>query len=185
MHKSSHATARLPPCPLFATDSVCVSLRSSTLALLGSPGAGDAWWTGATFAQVPEPGQAGAVAEQVVGFWHNYGVEDARGMFDALGWTVRLSPLGASGGGLQALLLPRPGGFTAVIDPNPTPQQAAAQHGAGVVRRWRLAHEYAHTFFYARRQVPRRPATASVEEEQFCDAFANALLDVSLSSVPT
>lgn len=96
---------------------------------------------------------------------------------------MRLSRLGARDGGLQALLLPRVGGFTAVIDPDPTPEQAAAGHPPQLVQGWRLAHEYAHTFFFARRHVPRRAAAASVDEERFCDAFASALVDVNLISL--
>ncbi len=88
-----------------------------------------------------------------------------------------MAQLGAERSGLQALLMPRlSGGFEFVLDAAPTPEQAAAGAGGHGLVEWRLAHEYAHTFFYARRHVPRRPRPACREEELFCDAFANALL---------
>jgi Zn-dependent peptidase ImmA (M78 family) len=44
--------------------------------------------------------------------------------------------------------------------------------------RFRVAHEIAHSFFYARapRQLPVRPGPASEAEEDFCDVFARELL---------
>ena len=83
------------------------------------------------------------------------------------------------------MLLPRlRGGFHIVVDPEPTPDQRRQGVPAAIVTGWRLAHEYAHTFFYAARCVPRRAAPATPAEEAFCDAFANELLKVRLSSTP-
>ncbi len=42
--------------------------------------------------------------------------------------------------------------------------------------RFRVAHEFAHTFFYRRGVPPRRAHHPGRVEEQFCDRFAAALL---------
>jgi hypothetical protein len=132
---------------------------------------------------VPPPAGARHAVRQVEAWWRSQRLWGCREQVEALGWVVRIAPLGAADGGLQAILMPRlSGGFALVVDPDPTPWQAAA----GTLRKglveWRTAHEYAHTFFYARRAVPRRAVAACAAEEQFCDAFANALLGTDLSS---
>lgn len=100
-----------------------------------------------------------------------------------LGWSVEYRALDAARGGHRALLLPRlAGGFHVVVDPHPSPQERAEGVASDLVARWRLAHEYAHTFFYAPNHVPRRATAPSAAEEAFCDAFANGLFATALSS---
>jgi hypothetical protein len=97
-------------------------------------------------------------------------------MFAAMGWRVRVEEIEAVTGGQQALLLPRrSGGFTAVVDPRPTPLERASHVPAQRLRRARLAHEFAHSFFYTGGSPPRRSAPPTPAEERFCDAFAEAI----------
>lgn len=103
----------------------------------------------------------------------------------ALGWRVVRRPLDATAGGLQALMgADGAGRFLFTVDERPTPVESAALVRAGLghvarqaTYRWRLAHELGHAFFYSddtsRRRLPRHE---SVEEERFCDRFADALL---------
>lgn len=149
-----------------------------------SPATGE-WWTGAAFASPPTAGDAPGVVLHVQRWWRAQSLWGCREQAQALGWEVRTARLGAERSGLQAVLMPRlSGGFVFVLDTAPTTGQAAAGAGGPRLLEWRLAHEYAHTFFYARRLVPRRPRPACREEEVFCDAFANALLGTDLSSTP-
>jgi hypothetical protein len=146
------------------------------------PGQGCTWWTGAALGSVPPLSAVPLLVEAVEDWWKCQRLTGCEEQFQALGWEVRTSALGARSGGLQALLLPRlTGGFTVVVDPESTPAQVDA--APALVRRWRLAHEYGHTFFYTRRPVPRRSRPPTVEEELFCDAFANALLGAAFWSV--
>ncbi len=125
-----------------------------------------------------------ALVEQVQAWWRSMGVDDARSCVVALGWQLRLQRFDAAAGGLQALLIPRAaGGFSVVVDPDPTPEQAAAGLSSGDVVTFRVAHEYAHTFFYLPTAVPSRPRPATLREERFCDAFARAVTGVSARSV--
>lgn len=138
-----------------------------------------------SLAAVPPPANACHAVRQVEAWWRSQGLWGCREQVEALGWDVRVAPLGAADGGLQAMLMPRlSGGFALVVDPDPTPRQAAAGTRREGLVEWRTAHEYAHTFFYARRAVPRRAVAPCVTEERFCDAFANALLGEELSSRP-
>ncbi len=143
------------------------------------------WWTGAAFVEPPSVAEAPDVVSMTRSWWHEQGLLDPAGQIAALGWEVRTRTLGAAAGELQALLMPvTTGGFVFVVDPDPTPEQEAAGADASVVRSWRIAHEYAHTFFYVRDRVPWRARRHGHVEELFCDAYANALLGTALTSIP-
>lgn len=112
------------------------------------------------------------------------GIDLAR-VCSQLGWTIREERLGAAEGGQQAALLPRTsGGFTILIDPDLTPAEAAAEKDIEAVERIRLAHELAHTLFYSETTPPRRGMETSPREEDFCDAFADAVLNPAKAPVP-
>jgi hypothetical protein len=106
-----------------------------------------------------------------------------------LGWGVRHARLGASKGGLQAILGPCSTGFLFTVDDEPTPAErqcweACDSDGEAVaagLRRWRLAHEIGHVFFYDQERPPRRLLPQSRAEENFCDVFAAHLLLPSLA----
>lgn len=105
------------------------------------------------------------------------GVLDPYRVCERFGWVVRLDRLDARTGGQQAALLPRwEGGFTLVVDPDLTPIERHANAETADVLRLRVAHELAHTLFYSETAPPRRAIPASRAEEDFCDAFAWALL---------
>jgi hypothetical protein len=83
-------------------------------------------------------------------------------------------------GSHQALLIPEfDGSFTILVDPNP-PERLLDENAMSVRRhrvRFRVAHEIGHSFFYNRlARPPVRLVKPSQEEEQFCNAFAFALL---------
>lgn len=110
-------------------------------------------------------------------FWEHLGIASypcaPADVIVALGWRFEEQPLGATDGGLQALLLPRPaGGFTVLVDPRSSP---AGDRSPSLIDR-RAAHEIGHTLFYSRGNPPRRMFPPAPHEEQFCDAFAHALL---------
>jgi hypothetical protein len=98
--------------------------------------------------------------------------------------TVREADLRAADGGREALLLPvERDRFEIVVDPTPRggwqDHEPPLQRSVAQTRkRFRIAHEIGHTFFYVRDGGrPRRlcpPGTK--EEEAFCDAFAEELL---------
>jgi hypothetical protein len=77
----------------------------------------------------------------------------------------------------EAMLVPRiSGGFEIFVDSGLSdphaPERVRRQR-----RRFRVAHEIAHSFFYDRSSTPaKRLLSGSEQEEQFCDAFASALL---------
>ncbi len=134
----------------------------------------------------PRPSATSEVVDAVRRCWRRSGAWDCESQIKALGWSVEYRQLDAVRGGHQALLVPRPtGGFHVVVDPDPTPAQHACGVESHTVIRWRVAHEYAHTFFYAHRHVPRRPTPPSADEEAFCDDFANELLGTDLRSRPS
>lgn len=142
-----------------------------------------AWWTGAGLRAVPGAEAVSPVVDAVRDWWSREGVAGCEAQMARLGWAVRGTQLGAASGGLQALLLPRlSGGFTVVVDPDRTPAQIASQVDPVLVRQWRLAHEYAHTFFYRQRDVPRRGGRPGQSEEVFCDLFADQILNLDLAS---
>jgi hypothetical protein len=69
------------------------------------------------------------------------------------------------------------------VDPEPIGgwkdrSERALQQTASCRRRFLIAHEVAHSFFYSRRpgRSPRRALPDSVELEAFCDRFAASLL---------
>lgn len=95
----------------------------------------------------------------------------------SLGWSLRSERMDASIGGVRALLIPlRRGGFTLVVDPDPSPDELKRGVPPNVIRAWRIAHELAHTFFYSLGSPPRRRIPLSDAEEHFCDAVASALV---------
>jgi hypothetical protein len=102
---------------------------------------------------------------------------DPERMFRALGSAVRTTSLSAGTGGHQALLIPRScGGFTVYVDSRLTPAERRAGISPARIRRARLAHEFAHTFFYTDGAPPRRRAPVRAAEERFCDTFAAAVV---------
>lgn len=132
-----------------------------------------------TLARVPPPHEADLVADRVcrtLGAWLTANGAGAEACLAALGFTVENDDLGASAGGHQAMLLPRPdGGFTVLVDPDLTPDESRAGADPGAVREGRLWHEFAHSLFYAPGTPPRRAALTAPHEESFCDAFAEGL----------
>jgi hypothetical protein len=95
----------------------------------------------------------------------------------SLGWQVQERTLSAASGGLQAVLAPMlSGGFTIVIDPNPTPAESRSRSALSAVRSTRIAHEIGHALFYQRGRPPSRVSAPRLDEEHFCDAFAAALV---------
>ncbi len=105
------------------------------------------------------------------------GLLDPYGVCERFGWRIRVERLGARTGGQQAALLPRwAGGFTLLVDPDLTPAERSANAETAEAMRFRVAHELAHTLFYSETAPPRRAIPASRAEEDFCDAFARALL---------
>ncbi len=100
---------------------------------------------------------------------------DVTALIDVLGWRTERARLRAAEGGTQALLIPSTrGDFCLVVDPRPAPGQRASPR---VLWSIRAAHEVGHVFFYRRGCPPRRSLPANPAEEDFCDAFAAALLD--------
>jgi IrrE N-terminal-like domain len=86
--------------------------------------------------------------------------------------------------GLEALLVPAANdSFEVVVDPQPalgwgTRSRVARADTERHRLRFRIGHEIAHSFFYARiaGECPKRLVTDSPAQEDFCDAFASALL---------
>jgi hypothetical protein len=108
------------------------------------------------------------------------GTPDPHVACERLGWPIRYERLGAATGGQQAASLPRlTGGFTLLIDPDLTPTETASQAETSLVRGFRLGHELAHTLFYSETAPPRRSIEPSPLEEEFCDAFAWAVLGLA------
>lgn len=108
------------------------------------------------------------------------GALDPSRLCEYFGWHVRVERLGARDGGQQAALLPRwGGGFTILVDPDLTPAQRSDNPDPVIVARFRVGHELAHTLFYSETAPPRRAVALSPQEEEFCDAFAWALVSSS------
>ena len=96
---------------------------------------------------------------------------------------VRERQLSGHAGGDEGLLLPAPRDrFDVWIDPTPRGGwESVPPHIKEPLRRhrarFRTAHELAHSFFFDRGHgTPRRRQRNSVRQEDFCDAFARALL---------
>lgn len=110
------------------------------------------------------------------------GLFDLWHSLERLGWHVHLRELRAPEGGLQACLVPRDdGGFLVWVDDRPSPAESndpfANERGPDApLVRFRLAHEFAHSLFYAPGRPPVRRAPASGREEAFCDDVAALLL---------
>ena len=109
---------------------------------------------------------------------------DFAAVCDAFGVALRVAELEGRGGGREAMLVPlQENRFGIIVDPTPrggwslVPQPV--RHDLRRHRlRFRLGHELAHTFFYARRagQTPRRRLFDSDQQEDFCDRFSRSLL---------
>jgi len=131
----------------------------------------------------PHTVDACTIAAQVKARW-SAGPRTCRQQIIDTGWTVLIQQLNAAHDGLKALLLPRRcGGFTFIVDPTPTPAERAAGITSADVIEWRLAHEYAHTFYYRHTPITRRSGAPQVSEELFCDAFATSMSGVNTASV--
>lgn len=151
-----------------------------------------------TLRHVPDEGEAIGLAERVRTAL--YGEQRDRVPFDPAdacakaGCRLEQRRLGGARRGLQALLVPRDDHFEVIVDPEPPggwSQVAAALRAPLATHRvrFRVAHELAHTLFFARDPSSlRRVAADSDEQEAFCDAFARALLvppSVASSMTPT
>lgn len=121
---------------------------------------------------------------------------DLRTICSLLRAKVRVAELGGATGGQEALLVPLPGNrFGISVDPTPfrgwngVPQALRSSLRRHRLR-FRVAHELAHTFFYARTRndTPQRRLLDSREQEDFCDLFSRSLLvphRLAASMVPT
>lgn len=133
---------------------------------------------------VPEPAAVTSLAAQARHCWG--ATPDAKldlgRACNRLGVEVREVALEVPAGGAQGFLIPRPGGFLIEVDPEPhgswesVPRALRAQ-----LRRHRkrflIAHELTHTFFYGDGPTgPRRVVFDSPQQEIFCDEMARALL---------
>lgn len=133
-------------------------------------------WPDPRFTGVPPLGEARALADQAR---QDLGVRSARVDVRSCCSLAGVDLVDASLGdaGREALLIPRSRGFRIVINSDfiaTTGQQALGRQR----RRFRVAHELGHTFFYSlgtgrpRRRFP----SGGLEEERFCDEFARSLL---------
>ncbi len=104
---------------------------------------------------------------------------------ERLGCKVEDARLGGERGGIEAMLLPDRDSDLFTVRVDPTPHRGWSDVPADLRteiahrrRRFRVAHELAHTLFYDRRpgRAPERAAAVTEAEEQFCDEFARALL---------
>jgi hypothetical protein len=110
-------------------------------------------------------------------------LRDLSPLYRAGRFRVRERRLSAATGGDEGLLLPAPDGqFDLWVDPTPRGGwESVPAHLRESLRRhrtrFRVAHEMAHSLFFERGHgTPRRRQRNSVRQEQFCDAFASALL---------
>jgi len=142
-------------------------------------------WPELTFPAVPPPGTGGSLARRVRALLGaGNGRISMRHCCAIANVEFRRGQLRTAEGGCEALLVPlRSGGFRIVVDATPrdgwcqTPIRIRAEVAAHRTR-FRIAHELAHTFFYAR--PGGRPARVfpggSTAEEGFADEFARELL---------
>ena len=107
---------------------------------------------------------------------------DVEALCRSAGCQVSLGSLRGANGGLQGLLIPtKPGRFKMIVDGQPPGlETTSAKLKAALLRhrrRFIMAHELGHTFFFSWRGArgyqhhPPGP-----EQERFCDEFARALL---------
>lgn len=137
-------------------------------------------WPGARLAHVPSREIVPRLVGQVCEWWGVLGPDplDPEAVFDALGWPVVAEPLGAVDGSHQAMLIPRlAGGFTVLVDPDLTPDERGRGARPANVKRARLAHELAHSFFYSDGAPSTRLMRWAPGEEVFCDRFASAIAE--------
>jgi len=135
---------------------------------------------------IPKDAELAELAEEV----RRHCGQGQRGRVDfaavckAFGAALRVAELEGREGGEEAMLVPlHENRFGIVLDPTPRGgwnliprpvRQDLRRHRL----RFRLGHELAHTFFYARRvgQTPLRRLFDSEEQEDFCDRFSRSLL---------
>ena len=150
-------------------------------------------WPQITLRSIPSDDEARALAWLVrcslLGHSATWEPLDEATLCTVGGFRVREETLHAAEGRLEALLIPSRGGsFTIVIDSEPhggwADVRPALRHELSRHRRrFRLAHEVAHTFFYDRSGDRPTPTVDRTEgEERFCDHFAAALLVPPLAS---
>jgi hypothetical protein len=142
-------------------------------------------WPSVTFTEPPAPEVARRLAAEVRARLAAAGRPlDLSRCCKAAGARVRTARLGVPEGGCEAFLIPQSDGFRIVVDPTPRAGWRGTAPAARKVvarhrRRFRIAHELAHTFFYWReddREPFRALAHRSDAEELFCDTFARHLL---------
>lgn len=136
--------------------------------------------------RVPPLGEVADVAREARRAWglHQASRLDLDRICDRLGIEVSVLSMGAPGGGMQGLLIPRRGGgFRIEVDPEPTNGwESVAPPLYETLKRHRkrflIAHELAHTLFFEDRYAdrPRRVVFDSPQQEIFCDELARALL---------
>lgn len=134
----------------------------------------------ARLCQVPTPaGTAALAAHMATVLRHAFaGSAGPQGITNSLGWRYREGPIGSAASTIESLLVPlNRGGFSVVVNTHRAPSSGHAM--------WLTAHEIGHSFFYAPGNPPRRIVPATVEEEDFCDAFADGLLRALSTSADT
>lgn len=121
--------------------------------------------------RVPTPAETAALADHMATLLRPV-LASAAGPQDvtsSLGWRYREGEVGSSTSTIESLLVPlNRGGFSVVVNTHRAPSPEHAM--------WLTAHEIGHSFFYAPSTPPRRIVPVTVEEEAFCDAFADRLL---------
>lgn len=154
-------------------------------------------WPRSFLVTVPNPTEAGTLAASVrrlvLGTRDvSAPILDLAPFLAAAGVAAEVRDLGASAGGCEAVVAPHDhDGFVVLVDPTPASGWAEGSEATRTALkrrrvRFRIAHELAHTLFYARTPGgrPRRFQGRSAAEELFCDRFAASLLlpDAATSS---
>jgi hypothetical protein len=145
-------------------------------------------WPAVELGTLPRPSDAEALArsirEAVCGAdaWDR-GPLDMEATCELGPFTLAQRRLGAAAGGLEGLLIPRGEEFELVVDSEPPGGWGCVSPGLRSAldrhrKRFRVAHEWAHSLFYARDPHRRliRLVADSEAQEAFCDGFAAALL---------
>jgi hypothetical protein len=87
-----------------------------------------------------------------------------------LGWRLDIVPIGTADSTIQSVLVPlRDGSFSIVLNAN--------RRWSREQTLWLMAHEMAHSLFYSDGAPPRRIGPNTTSEEEFCDRFADLLMD--------